>query len=157
MTKYILVQPTELEVFTINDFDGELAVYIVLNDTKKRTRWVSQDFKENQFYEKTESKSNAMKSRFKTNKLLSPIKETDHILTTADGKVIHKKLASNPLKVQPTKRSEETRKSTNRCRRCGRFSHHDCCETHKGLWCKAQTRPNNKPRIIQAKFSPKCR
>ena len=40
-------------------------------------------------------------------------------MTTAEGKVIHKKLASKPLKFQPSMKSEETRKPTNGRRRCG--------------------------------------
>ena len=39
-----------------------------------------------------------MKCRFKTNKILTAARETKHTLTTADGKTIQKKLASNPLK-----------------------------------------------------------
>ena len=45
LNKYILAQPTELQIFTINDFDEELADYLVLNDTKKRAPLVSQEFK----------------------------------------------------------------------------------------------------------------
>ena len=47
--------------------------------------------------------------------------------------VIHRKLVSNPLKFQQSKRSEEARKPTNQGRRCGRFSHDEHCETHKRL------------------------
>ena len=38
-----------------------------------------------------------MKCRFKTNKILTAANETKHTITTTDGKVIHKKLASGPL------------------------------------------------------------
>ena len=67
LTKYVLAQPTGLDVFTINDPGGKLADYLVLNDTRKRARLVSQDFKQYNCYEK-ETKSNAMKSRFETDK-----------------------------------------------------------------------------------------
>ena len=36
LTKNISTQPTELQVFTINDSDGKMADYTVLNDTSKR-------------------------------------------------------------------------------------------------------------------------
>ena len=36
LTNYISVQPTELQVFTINDSEGEMVDYLVLNDTRKR-------------------------------------------------------------------------------------------------------------------------
>ena len=132
MTKYILAQPTELQVFTIHDSDGELVVYIVLNDNKKRTDSVSQNFREYQFYE-TENEPNTMKCTFKTNKTLTAVRETGHTITLADRKIIHKKLASNPLKFQPTKKREEARKPTNRCRRCDKFSQGNLCDTHKRL------------------------
>ena len=45
LTENILAQPTELQMFTINDSDGELGDYLVLNDTKKRARSVSQKVK----------------------------------------------------------------------------------------------------------------
>ena len=79
-----------------------------------------------------------MKCRFKTNKILTAAKETKHTITTTDGKVIHKKLASNPLKIQPTKKAEEPRKPNNRCTRCGRFSHDDLCDTHKRIRSEQQ-------------------
>ena len=108
VTKYILAQPTELQVFTIQDSDGEMADYLVLNENKKRTRSVIQNFKQYQFYEK-EDKPNAMKCRFKINKTLTAVKETGHTITTVDGKIMHKKLASNPLKFQRPKKPGETR------------------------------------------------
>ena len=74
-----------------------------------------------------------MKCRFKTNEILTAVNETDQTVTTADGKVIHKKLASNLQKFQPSKRSDQARKPTNRCRRRGRFSEDEYCETHKRL------------------------
>ena len=58
-------------------------------------------------------------------------RETKHNITTTDGKTIHKKLASNPLKFQPSKKAEEARKPTKRCTRCGRFSNEELCDTHK--------------------------
>ena len=41
-----------------------------------------------------------MKCGFKTNNILTAIKDTDHTVTTSDGRTIHKKLASKPLKLQ---------------------------------------------------------
>ena len=41
LTNYVLAQPTELQMFTINDSEGEMANYMVLNDSKKRARSVS--------------------------------------------------------------------------------------------------------------------
>ena len=54
------------------------------------------------------------------------------------GKLFIKKLASNPLKFQPTKKTEETRKPTNRRTRCGRFSNEDLCDTRKRIRSKQQ-------------------
>ena len=89
VTKYNLAQPTELQVFSIHDSDGVMADYLVLNDNKKRSLSVSSNFKKYQFYEK-EDKPNAMRCRFKTNKTLTAIGETDYTVTTADGKIIQK-------------------------------------------------------------------
>ena len=89
LTSYISPQPTELKVVTINDSDGEMADYLVLNETRKRGRSVSRDFKNYQFYEK-ENKPNSMKCGFKTNKILTAVAETDHTITTSEGRVIHK-------------------------------------------------------------------
>ena len=44
-TKCIFAQPAELKVFTIHDFNEEMADYLVLND-KKKSRSVSQNFKQ---------------------------------------------------------------------------------------------------------------
>ena len=44
MNKYILAQPTELQVFTINDSEGGMADCLVLNETGKRARSDSRDF-----------------------------------------------------------------------------------------------------------------
>ena len=76
-TKYVLAQPTELQVFTIHYSDGELADYMILNDPKMRTRSVRQNFKEYHVYEK-ENKPSAMKCRFKTNKILNAVKNGSH-------------------------------------------------------------------------------
>ena len=54
----------------INDTEGKMANYIVLNDTRKRGRSVSRNFKTNQFYEK-ENKPNSMKFGYKTNRVLT--------------------------------------------------------------------------------------
>ena len=90
LTNYILAQPAELQVFTVHDSDGELADYLVLNESRKRGRSVRGNFKSYQFFEK-ETKPNVMKCRFKNNKILTAANETKHTITTTDGKVIHKK------------------------------------------------------------------
>ena len=101
-----------------------------------------------------------MKCRFKTDKILTAAKETKHTITTTEGKLIHKKLASKPLKFQPSKKPDETRKPTTRCKRCGRFSNGDLCDTHKRLYHKQDdqkkptsamtfpTMPAERPKII---------
>ena len=61
--------------------------YLVLNDTRKRGRSVSQDFEKYPFYEK-ENKPNSMKRGFKTDKNLTAIKEAEYTVTTSEGKVI---------------------------------------------------------------------
>ena len=66
-----------------------------------------------------------------TDIVLTAAEETKHTITTSDGKTIHKKMASNPLKFQPSKKADETRKPTKRCTRCGLFSNDDLCDTHK--------------------------
>ena len=53
-----------------------------------------------------------MKCRFKTNKILTAVNETKHTKTTSEGTVIHKKLASKPIKFQSSKKPEEKRKPT---------------------------------------------
>ena len=158
ITNYILAQPAELQVYTIQDSDGELADYLVLNESRKRGRSVSGDFKSYNFFEK-ETKPNAMKCRFKTDKILTAAKETKHTVTTTEGKTIHKKLASKPLKFQPSKKPDEARKPTMRCRRCGRFSNGDLCDTHQRVYGKKDgqqpstsgmsfpTMPTEKPKV----------
>ena len=133
LTNYVLAQPNELQMFTVNDSEGEMADYMVLNDSKKRARSVSREFKQYQFFEK-EIKPNAMKNRFKTNKMLTAVKETQYTVTTPEGKIIHKKLASKPIKFQLPKKPEERRKPTNRCIKCGKFSQGDYCDTHKRVY-----------------------
>ena len=144
LTNYISAQPTELQVITPNDSDGKMADYLVLNDTRKRGRSVSRDFKNYQFYEK-ENKPNSMKCGFKTNKILTAVAETDHAVTTSEGRIIHKKLTSRPLKFQMSRKPEEPRKATNRCRRCGKFSSGELCETHLRLKAAEQDDNNNEP------------
>ena len=39
LTSYISAQPKELQMFTINDSEGEMADYVVLNDSKKMPDW----------------------------------------------------------------------------------------------------------------------
>ena len=50
LTNYVLAQHTELQMFTINDSQGEMADYMVLNYSKKRARLVSREFKQYQFF-----------------------------------------------------------------------------------------------------------
>ena len=57
LTNYISAQLTELQVVTINDSEGEMVDYLVLNDTRKKDRSVSRNFEKYQFYEK-ENKPN---------------------------------------------------------------------------------------------------
>ena len=83
LTNYFSAQPTELQMFTIKDSEGEMVDYIVLNDSKKRARSVSPEFKTYQFFEK-ENKPNALKCRFKTKKLLTAVKDFEHTITTTD-------------------------------------------------------------------------
>ena len=133
LTNYISAQPTELQMFTINDSEEEMADYIILNDSKKRTRSVSREFKQFQFSEK-ENKPNALKCRLETNKPLTAVKETKHTITTSEGRIIRQKLASKPIKYQLSGQSEERQKPTNRCSRCGKFCHGEYCDTHKWVY-----------------------
>ena len=133
LTNYVLAQPTELQMFAINGSEGEMADYMVINDWKKKPRSVSREFKQYQAFEK-ENKANAMKCRFKSNKMLTAVKETKHTVTTSKGKIIHKKLESKPIKFQLSNKSEEKRKPTNRCIRCGKFGEGDYCDTHKRVY-----------------------
>ena len=52
LTNYVSAQPTELQVFTINHSDDEMADYMVLNDSRKRARSVSWEVKQYHFFEK---------------------------------------------------------------------------------------------------------
>ena len=114
--------------------------YLVLNETRKRGRTVSRGFKKYQFYDK-ENKPDSMKCSFKTNKILTAVKETDHTITTSEGRIIHKKLASKPSKFQTSRKTDE-QKAINRCRRCRKFSSGELCETHQRLQTTRQD-PNN--------------
>ena len=142
ITNSISAQPTELQNVIINDSDGEMTDYLVLNEAKKRGRSVSRDFKSYQFYEK-ENKPKSMKSGFKTNKILTAVAETDNTVTTSEGRVLHQKLASKPLKFQTSRKPEDQRRATNRCRRCGKFSSGELCETHLRLETARQDDNNN--------------
>ena len=110
-----------------------MAVYMVLNESKKRARSVSREFKQYQFFEK-ENKLNAMKRRFKTNKILTAVNETKHTVTTSEGNILHEKIASKPIKFQLSKKPEEKRRPTHRCIRCGKFSQGNYCDTHKRVY-----------------------
>ena len=84
-----------------------------------------------------------MKCGFKTNKILTAIKETDHIVTTSEGRIIHKKLASKPLKFQTSRRTDEQqRRVVNRCRKCGKSSSGEFCEAQQQPEIEHQD-PNN--------------
>ena len=75
------------------------------------------------------------------------VAETGHTITTSEGKIIHKKLASKPLNFPPltSRKPEDQRKPTNRCRRCGKFSSGELCETHLRLETTRQDDNNNEP------------
>ena len=120
-------------MFTINDSEGEMADYIVLNDSKKSARSVSPEFKQYQFFE-NENKPNVLKCRFETNTLLTAVKETKHTITTSEGKTIRKKLASKPVKFQLSRKPEEKRRPINKCRRCGKFCQGEFCDTHETVY-----------------------
>ena len=111
---------------------------------RKGGRSVSQDFKNYQFYEK-KNKPNSMKCGFKTNKILTAVAETGHTITTSEGRIIHKKVASKPVNFQTSRKPEDQRKPTNRCRRCGKFSSGELCETHLRLETTRQDDNNNEP------------
>ena len=100
-------------MFTIHDSDRELADYMVFNESKKRGQSVIKNFEEYPFFEK-ETKPDSMKCEFKPNKTLTATREIKHDVTTSDGRKIHKKVASNPLEDQPSKKTEETKKPTKR-------------------------------------------
>ena len=117
-TNHISAQPTELQVVTINDSDGEIPDYLVLNDTRKSGRSVSRNFKKYQIFEK-ENKPTPKNCGFKTNKILTAVKKTDYTVTISEERIIHKKLASKPLKFQTSRRTDEQqRRVINRCRKC---------------------------------------
>ena len=120
-------------MFTINDSEREMADHIVFNDSKIRSRSVSREFEQFQFFER-ENKPNALKCRFKNKKPLTAMKETKHTITTSEGRVIHKQLASKPIKNQLPRKTEERRKPTNRCSRCGKFCQGEYCDTHKRVY-----------------------
>ena len=46
LINYVLAQPTELQMFTINDSEEKMADYMVPNDSKKRARSVSGEFEQ---------------------------------------------------------------------------------------------------------------
>ena len=86
-----------------------------------------------------------MKCGFKTNKILTAVAETGHTITTSEGRIIHEKLASKPLNFHTSRKPEDQRKPTNRCRRCGKFSSGELCETHLRLETTRQDDNNNEP------------
>ena len=52
LTNYVSAQPTELQMFTINDSEGEMDNYMVLNNSKKRARSVGREFRQYQFFKR---------------------------------------------------------------------------------------------------------
>ena len=54
-------------------------------------------------------------------------------------------MASKPLNFQTSRKPEDQRKPTNRCRRCGKFSSGELCETHLRLETTRQDDNNNEP------------
>ena len=76
MTKYILAQPTELRIYYQRLRRGAGRLHGSQRH-KENNHSVNQDSEENQFYEK-ENKPNTMKCRFKTSKILTAAKETNH-------------------------------------------------------------------------------
>ena len=84
-----------------------------------------------------------MKCGLGTNKILTATNEPDHSVTTSEGRILHKKLASNPLKFQTSRRTNEQKRVVNRCRRCGKFSTGELCETHQHLGTGGQASNNN--------------
>ena len=101
-------------MFIISDSGGKMADYMVLNDSMKRVRPVSRDFKQYQFFE-NETKPNAMKSRFKTKKILTAVKKNrpyhNHVRRENNTK--------NSLKtdkISVLEKAREQRKPTSRSR-----------------------------------------
>ena len=75
-----------------------------------------------------------MKCRFNTTKMLTAVKETKNTVTTSEGKTKHKKLESKPIKFQLSRKPEERRKPTNRCRGCGKFCQREYIDIHKRVY-----------------------
>ena len=125
ITKYVSVQPQELQVYTIKDTDGGLVDYLVIND-KRRAKSVSEQFVPYQFYER-KIKPDAMKNRFKTENLLTAVSETEHTVKTNGGRILHKKLVSKPIPFQPQKKEDSLRGTNKRCEKCGRFYQGETC------------------------------
>ena len=117
-----------------------MADCLVLNDTRKRARSDSRHFKEHQLCEE-ENNSNAMKCRFKTNKVSTVVKEIGQSVTMTEGRTKHKKLSSNPFNFQPSKKPEELRKQRSMCRKGGKLSNGNYCETHKKLIAEKKLTP----------------
>ena len=82
-------------------------------------------------YEK-DNKPTSMKFGFKTDKIVTKLTETGHTFTT-EGRIFHKNIDSDPLKFQTSRNPDQPRKSINSCRRCGKFSSGEYCETHRRL------------------------
>ena len=137
LTNYILAQPAELQSFTIHDSDGELADYLVLNESRQRGRSVSDSFENYLIFEK-ETKPNAMKCRFKTDKILTAAKETKHTITTTDGKTIHKKLASDSLKNFSHQRTLMKQGNLPKNAQDGDASATKTCDTHERVKSEQQ-------------------
>ena len=95
-----------------------------------------------------------MNCRFKTDRILIAVKGTKHTVTMADGKTIHKKLESNPLKFQPSKKIEKKRKPRKRCTRCGRFSNDELYKTHKRIMAENKKHDDQNIQASSSKTFP---
>ena len=60
LNNYILAQPTELQVVTINDAEGEMADYLVLNDTRKKSYGMPEIQKISVFRKRKQTQFNEM-------------------------------------------------------------------------------------------------
>ena len=90
------------------------------------------------FFEK-ETKPDAMNCRFKTNKTLNAVKETKHIVTTAAGRTIHKKEASN-VKFRPLKKPEEAIRPKRDATGVANSATTNTAKHTRELWPKAGTK-----------------
>ena len=97
-----------------------------------------------------------MKCRSKTDKSLTAVNETKHTVTTADGKTIHKKLVSNPLKFQLSKKTEETRKKRKVASDAAVSTTKNCAKPTNVYWLKTKNTMNKQIKQARAKPSHLC-